>query len=106
MKYEKEMRAGIMSLNNDIAGLSQTHEILEDEKNRLKAEAEDITSKKLKKESEIARVMMAINNLEQNCLNRKITGKSALKYNLNVYAGVEAPKNFDSFKERFMYSRH
>jgi hypothetical protein len=39
---------------------------------------------------------MAIDNLENRCLNRK--DKSALKYPLQVLANLDDPKNFDLFK--------
>lgn len=41
---------------------------------------------------------MAIDNLENKCLNRK--EKSALKYPLNSLVGLEDPKNFNLFQKR------
>ncbi len=79
-KYEKDMKTDIMQLNNDIANLQQQFEQIEDKKNRLKSEAEETSSKKLGKVSDLARILMAIDNLENRCLNRK--DKSALKYPL------------------------
>jgi hypothetical protein len=67
-----------MQLNNDIAQLQQRFETIEDQKNKLKSEAEEVSSKKLSKVSDLARILMAIDNLETRCLNRK--DKSALKY--------------------------
>lgn len=79
-KYDKDMKTEIMQLNNEIAGLQQRFEKIEDQKNKLKSEAEETSSKKLSKVSDLARILMAIDNLENRCLNRK--DKSALKYPL------------------------
>lgn len=79
-KYEKDTKTDIMQLNNEIAQLQQTFEKIEDQKNKLKSEAEETSSKKLSKVSDLARILMAIDNLETRCLNRK--EKSALKYPL------------------------
>ena len=74
------MKTDIMQLNNDIAQLQQKFESIEEQKNRLKSEAEETSSKKLSKISDLARILMAIDNLENRCLNRK--EKSVLKYSL------------------------
>jgi chromosome segregation ATPase len=102
-KYEKDMKTEIMQLNNDIAGLQQQFEVIEDQKNKLKSEAEESSSKKLSKVSELARILMAINNLESRCLNRK--EKSALKYPLQQLVNLDDPKNFNMFKERQVYAK-
>ena len=102
-KYEKDMKTEIMQLNNDIAQLQQRFETIEDQKNKLKNEAEETSSKKLSKVSDLARILMAIDNLETRCLNRK--QKSALKYPLQQLAGLEDPKNFNMFKQRAVYAR-
>ena len=95
-KYEKDMKTDIMQLNNDIANLQQQFEQIEDKKNRLKSEAEESSSKKLGKVSDLARILMAIDNLEGRCLNRK--DKSALKYPLQSLVNLPDPKNFNLFK--------
>ena len=87
------MKTEIMQLNNEIAQLQQSFEKIEDEKNKLKSEAEETSSKKLSKVSDLARILMAIDNLENRCLNRK--EKSALKYPLQSQVNLEDPKNFD-----------
>lgn len=71
------MKADIMSLNNDITNLKQQFERIEDQKNSLKNEAEETSSKKLSKISELARILMAIDSMENRCLNRKA---KSLKY--------------------------
>ena len=63
-KYEQGMKTDIMQLNNDIAQQQQRFEGIEDQKNKLKSEAEETSSKKLSKISELARILMAVDNLE------------------------------------------
>ena len=46
---------------------------------------------------------MAVDNLENRCLNRK--EKSALKYPLQQLAGQEDPKNFNLFSKRAVYAK-
>lgn len=99
-KYEKDMKTEIMQLNNDIATLQQKYESIDDQKNKLKSEAEETSSKKLGKVSDLARILMAIDNLENRCLNRK--EKSGLKYPI---VGLDDPKNFNLFKERSVYAK-
>ena len=101
--YEKDMKTQIMQLNNDIAQLQQRFETIEDQKNKLKSEAEEVSSKKLSKVSDLARILMAIDNLETRCLNRK--EKSALKYPLQQLLGLSDPKNFNLFKQRSEYAK-
>ncbi len=102
-KYEKDMNTEIMQLNNDIAQLQQRFESIEDQKNKLKSEAEETSSKKLSKVSDLARILMAIDNLEKRCLNRK--EKSALKYPLQQLMNLDDPKNFNMFKQRAVYAK-
>jgi len=64
----------------------------------LKSEAEESSSKKLNKISDLARILMAIDNLENRCLNRK--ANSALRYPLNILMNLEDPKNFNMFQKR------
>jgi len=93
------MKTEIMQLNNDIAQLQQKFEAIDDQKNQLKSEAEESSSKKLGKVSELARILMAIDNLEKRCLNRK-EQNSFLKYPLNILMNLEDPKNFNIFQKR------
>ena len=93
-----------MQLNNDIAQLQQKFETIEDQKNQLKSEAEESSSKKLGKVSELARILMAIDNLEKRCLNRK-EQNSFLKYPLNILMNLEDPKNFNMFQKRKEYAK-
>ena len=97
-KYEKDQKTEIMSLNNEIASQQHKFEGIEDQKNKLRSEADETSSKKLRKVSELARILMAVDNLENRCLNRK--DKSALKYPLQALVNLDDPKNFNLFKER------
>lgn len=45
---------------------------------------------------DLARILMAIDNLENRCLNRK---------NLTQKKGKDDPKNFNLFKERAVYAK-
>ena len=101
--YEKDMNFQIMQLNNEIGGLQLRYEQIEDQKNKLKSEAEETRQKKSSKISDLARILMAIDNLEKRCLNRK--EKSALKYPLQQLVNLEDPKNFNMFKQRAVYAK-
>ena len=46
---------------------------------------------------------MAIDNLENRCLNRK--EKSALKYPIQQLMMLDDPKNFNVFKTRQVYAK-
>ena len=89
-KYVKDKSTEIMKLNNDIIEKNHELESIVEEQNKLKAQAEEVTSKKLGKISELAQVLMAIDYLEQKC-NSRIGTKSVVKHNINV----QGPKNFD-----------
>ena len=97
--YEKTTKTEIMQLNNEIGQLQQQFEKIEDQKNKLKSEAEETSSKKLSKISDLARILMAINNIEVKCYNRK--ENSRLKY---AMTGLDDPKNFNNFKLRSVYA--
>ena len=95
--YHTSKLSQIMTLNNDIATLQKEYEKLEDEKNKLKQEEEENSSKKMGKTSELALMLMAIDNLYNKCHNRQ----SLLKYPITA----DDPKNFDNFLARSNYSQ-
>ncbi len=101
-QYEKDKKFEIMQLNNNIANLQQKFEAVEDQKNKLKSEAEESSSKKLNKISDLARILMAVDNLENRCLNRK--ANSALRYPLNILMNLEDPKNYNMFMKRSKFN--
>lgn len=45
---------------------------------------------------------MAIDNLENKCLNRR--DKSALRYPINSLMNLEDPKNYEAFSKRSKHS--
>ena len=63
-KYIKEKSTEIMKLNNDTTQLNSVLEDIVEQQNSLKSEAAEISSKKLSKISELAQILMAINNIE------------------------------------------
>jgi hypothetical protein len=97
LEYEKKLKASILKLNNQNSILQGDFEQIEDKKNKLKSESQETSSKKLSKISDLARILMAIDNLETKCHNRK--EKSSLKYPLSL-ANLEDPKNFNAFLQR------
>ena len=63
-----------------------------------------MSSKKLSKVSDLARILMAIDNIETRCLNRK--DKSVLKYPVQqLNPALIDPKNFNHFKQRSDYAK-
>ena len=55
-------------INNDISGRQQDLEKLEDKKNRMMAENQEVTSKKLKRTTEHGQILMSIDNIFRKCL--------------------------------------
>lgn len=70
-KYEKDKRQEILQLNNDNAKHMKRLEEIKIDIVELNSESEKVKSRKLKEMSELAQILMAINNLEQKCANRK-----------------------------------
>ena len=64
----------------------------------MKSEAEEVSSKKLNKVSDLAKILMAIDSLESRCLNRNDNSK--LKYRLDALTSLTKPEFFNKFKER------
>lgn len=60
-----------IKLNNEISQRQQELEKLEDYKNRMMSENQEVTSKKMKKTTEHGQILMTINNLFQKCRERK-----------------------------------
>jgi len=73
--------------------------------NRLKSEADEMNKKKRYKIGELAKILMAINNLEKRCLSRK----SALQYPLDKTVNKHDPGhmgNAELFKVRSEYAKY
>lgn len=103
-KYIKEKSTEIMKLNNDTTQLNSVLEDIIEQQNSLKSEAAEISSKKLAKISELAQILMAINNTELNCYERKCT-KSAVKHNISSSSPAdEKPANYDDLAKSVVYA--
>ena len=80
-----------IKLNNEISQRQQELEKLEDAKNRMMAENQDITTKKMKMTTEHGQILMTIDNLFQKCLQRK-----ELIISMKEFMQNEPPENFDN----------
>jgi hypothetical protein len=67
-----------MSLNNQITTKKFEKEKMDDEQNKVKGQQEEETAKQLYKMSKMARILLAIENLYNKCLN----SKSQLKWRI------------------------
>lgn len=110
-KYEKEKRQEILQMNNDIAKNNAMHELIKVDIGELNTESEKMKSKKLSRMSELAQILMAIDNIEQKCFNRKYDesyGKSnrqsILKHQVPVDSNMR-PRNYDDFVERHGFAK-
>ena len=109
-QYEKDMRQKIMQLTNGISNNKKNLEDIKMQQIDLNNESENVKSKKLKQMSELAQILMAIDNIEQKCYNRNYNqnyGKSSrqaiLKHNIPD-DGIK-PKNYNDFDERHGYAK-
>ena len=98
-KYEKEQEKNLLQLNNDISNLKAEHDRIKDEEKSLKDEAEDVSAKKRGKISELAQILMAINNIESKCLENKAT---KLRH---FVKDTKKPSDFDNLQERGEYAK-
>ena len=67
----------IVNLTNQITQKQNELDEIDDAKNKIKQEQQDLQKKKLSKDSELGMILMAINNLWDKCKGRE---GSALKY--------------------------
>jgi hypothetical protein len=67
-----------MSLNNQITTKKFEKEKMDDEQNKMKGQQEEETAKQLYKTSKMGRILFAIDNLYNKCLN----SKSQLKWRI------------------------
>ena len=70
-RYDKEKKQEVLQLNNEISKDNTKLEQIKVEQIELNAESEKMKSKKLSRMSELAQILMAIDNIEQKCFNRK-----------------------------------
>lgn len=96
-----------MKLNNEITLKKNELERINDEKNKLKNEEEDENKKKFGKYSELAQILMAINDMEVSCKTREMDKK--IKYNrksnVQKVEYEDPPKNFNDPRKRVDYAK-
>ena len=75
-----------------------------DDQNTLKAEAEEVRSKRLNKVSELAQILMAIDNIETRCFEKPNKGnKAAVKHVIPI---DKKPKDlYDNAIKRSEYAK-
>ena len=100
-RYIKEKETEIMKLNNDISTKKTDFEKICDEQSKLREEAEINNKNKQYKVTELAQILMAIENIEQKCFNRQGI-KQAVKHIINI---EKKPQNFNDLAERVKYSK-
>lgn len=93
----------IININNDTSKMKLELDKIIDDQNALKAEAEDVRSKRLNKVSELAQTLMAIENIENTlCTNGKGSGtKTTVKHAINS----DKPLNFNDAVKRVAYAK-
>ena len=69
-KYNTEMGASILTLNNDIAKLTTENEKVENARQKLATQEEETSFKARGKISGLSRLFMAIDNLDRLCSDR------------------------------------
>lgn len=91
------MAGKIMNLNNEITQLNTNLEQIDNEKSQLKSEEEESSSKHLAKMSELSKIFMAINNLQDVCIKRK--GDKVDKLSFMFVDKSAQQTNFDLYQE-------
>ena len=113
VKYEKDMNTEIMKLNNNIAKLNTEFEKIDIKKQKIKTDEEENSSKQLFKITQLSRILMAINNLEQFCHERKDKdGKTSNQLNYDTqllypeHKDLECVhnKHFNNYNERKIFA--
>ena len=101
-KYEKDMETQIMTLNNDIAKLTTENEKVETEKQKLASQEEETSVKAQNKISELSRLFMAIDNLDNLCQpNKEQNNSSVLNYQTRKwFSGLTECTDFESYIKR------
>lgn len=80
-----------MTLNNQINRLKTESDQIEDKKSKLKNAEQETSSKQLSKITQLSRILMAIDNLEEFCQNRKRAAQAI--HNLQPGQIINATKN-------------
>lgn len=108
-KYTKEMNSDLLKLNNVITLRKQELERILDEKNKLKSEAEELNRKKFGKYSDLAQVLMAVNDIQLKCEERsdgqrKQKVKNVIHHKVNWPSDYK-PENFNDPRLRVDYAK-
>ena len=69
-QYEKHKRKEILQLNNESSKNNKVLETILEGQKELRSQSEDVKFQKQSKMSELAQILMAIDNIEQKCFNR------------------------------------
>merc|ERR1712083_806248 len=98
----KDMETANLTLNNDIAKLTTENEKVETEKQKLAAQEEETSVKAQNKISELSRLFMAIDNLDNLCQpNKELNNQSALNYQTRKwFSGLPECNDFESYLKR------
>ena len=91
-----------MTLNNDIAKLTTENEKVETEKQKLASQEEETSVKAQNKISELSRLFMAIDNLDNLCQpNKEQNNSSVLNYPTRKwFSGLTECTDFESYIKR------
>ena len=102
--FVKQSEMDIININNETAKMKFELDKIIDDQNALKAEAEEVRTKRLSKVSELAQILMAIDNIETNCFEGKGSGtKTTVKHYLPL---ENKPKNlYDDATQRVKYAK-
>ena len=111
-RYIKDKTTDLMKLNNEITIKKNELEKIMDEKNKLKSEAEDENKKKFGKYSELAQILMAVDDIQYKCEARSKYQREELKAKNVIHHRViltrpesDTPKNFNDPLLRVDYAK-
>ena len=83
--FVKQSEMDIININNETAKMKMQLDQIIDDQNELKTKAEEVRSKRLSKVSELAQILMAIDNIETKCVDGKGSGtKTTVRHNVNA----------------------
>ena len=100
-KYEKDMETSIMTANNDIAKLTTENEKVENEKQKLANQEEETSIKARGRISELSRLFMAIDNLDDLCSKKEEGSTTLLSYQTTkFFPGLPECTDFESYIKR------
>lgn len=110
-KYIKDKTTEKMKLGNEITLKKAKLEEINDKKNELKSKVEEENRKKFGKYSELAQVLMAINDIQEKCEKRYEYVKKEFKSKNHAnkhpvpYNEKDKPTDFNDPKKRVEYAK-